>query len=261
MGGPESWRNNRPILEFIIPLNTGDPIDEVLEEGKTHSMYFAYHDTDDTYTLPLAQSEIIPIFISPEVVSPPGPELFEIDLISEYQRDQNVGNNISYGIKSINHFENETLHNVSIIEDMDAHKEYVEVINASSTLPETEAEVNYTKTKITCIVSEFAPKTEFWLWIHLSLIEAKAGTLTLGAVNVTFVFTNGTEAFGTSNELRFTITKVSETSVANALPTAEVLIPILENFDNDAVISGLVIAIPLIFLFFTALVLSRKQKS
>ncbi|MFX1511724.1 MAG: hypothetical protein ACFFCQ_03995 [Promethearchaeota archaeon] len=188
---------------------------------------------------------------------PLGIELLEIDKLTEYPKIQNVGENISYGIKCTNHFENETLYNVNVIEDVSSQKKRLEVINTSSTWPETI--VNYTKTKVNCTVPEFFPKSAFYIWINISIIDS--GSITLTGTNVSFVFANGTEAFSISNVLIFSITKTPETSVISTLPTAKVLFPIFDNFDNDILISGIILIVPLIFLFFTSFILSKIRKS
>ncbi len=246
------------ILEFVIPLDSGDELDQLLLENMTYGMFFAYHDTDDGYTIITARSEAYTFLISSEVILPPVVEPLEVDKLSEYPRDLKVGENISYGIKCINHHD-EPLYNLSFIEDVNKHKEYIRIINASSTLPN--AEVNYTETKVDCSLPIFPANSEFWIWTYVSLIKIKTGTLNLEVTNVSYAFANGTMSFSLSNKIEFTVTEPSDTDTASALPTADVLIPILENFDNEYLISGIALILPLIFLIFTSFILSKKRKS
>ena len=42
--------NGQTTIEFIIPLDSGDPLDKPLEPGNTYEILVAFHDTDDSFS-------------------------------------------------------------------------------------------------------------------------------------------------------------------------------------------------------------------
>ncbi|MHA2168970.1 MAG: DOMON domain-containing protein [Candidatus Kariarchaeaceae archaeon] len=61
--------NEETTLEFIIPFNSSDQLDPVLEQGKVYSMFLAYGPTDDITQIHDAHSNIIDVFLRPPAIT------------------------------------------------------------------------------------------------------------------------------------------------------------------------------------------------
>jgi hypothetical protein len=71
--------DGRTTLEFIIPFNTGDTLDPILETGSVFPMFLAYHQSSDSITTQhTAHSKVFTALIRPEAVIVPT----SIDLVA-----------------------------------------------------------------------------------------------------------------------------------------------------------------------------------